>query len=531
MTSFAYPSANLLAITAFARAGARAHAWSLFRAAGLESVADDAAVLSLKGRLLKDDALALSGAARRAGARAAADAYAAAARLQPATYPLINAATLALIGGEPGRAAGLAREVLALLDEQGEAADTPYWRGATRAEALLLAGEAAAARQALAGAVAIQPRAWEDHASTLRQFGAILAEQGEDAGWLDALRPPRSLHFAGRMRLGGDPDALAARIDAVLDAENVGFGHGALAAGADLLVAERLLARGAELHVVLPGGRDAFLARSVVGFDRDGAARFNAALAAAASVREVASSAPGAVGPARELADLVAMGGAAMRAAMLQTEAVQLIVGGDAGGEPSGASGRRAEALWSDGARRSHVLAVEAPVSSDAPAEPTGALRLAAMVAVALGRSGGTADAAIAARLPAIAEALAGAGLTPAASAAWTADGVVLAFDASEDGARAARTLRNALAPSGAVRIAAHFGLAIAALDPFAGATLLFGEVRALVLDILAATPPGAICVSGDFAAALAVGDARAAPAAFIGELPGNGAMPLHALD
>ncbi|MBL7439274.1 adenylate cyclase, partial [Escherichia coli] len=87
--------------------------------------------------------------------------------------------------------------------------------------------------------------------STLRQFATILAELGLDADWLDAYRPPRTLHYAGQMRIRNDATQ-SAGIDAVLAAENIGFGYGALAAGADMLIAERLLARDAELHVTLP---------------------------------------------------------------------------------------------------------------------------------------------------------------------------------------------------------------------------------------------------------------------------------------
>ncbi|WP_204306065.1 tetratricopeptide repeat-containing protein, partial [Stenotrophomonas maltophilia] len=76
----------------------------------------DPAVLALHGRLLKDRALGLSGPARQATAAQAADAYAAAARLRPATYPLINAATLSLIAGAHGAVQRLADEALALLD-------------------------------------------------------------------------------------------------------------------------------------------------------------------------------------------------------------------------------------------------------------------------------------------------------------------------------------------------------------------------------------------------------------------------------
>ncbi|MBL7466251.1 hypothetical protein, partial [Escherichia coli] len=87
----------------------------------------------------------------------------------------------------------------------------------------LLGGRRDAAEAALRRAVTLAPRAWEDHASTLRQFATILAELGLDADWLDAYRPPRTLHYAGQMRIRNDATQ-SAGIDAVLAAENIGFG-------------------------------------------------------------------------------------------------------------------------------------------------------------------------------------------------------------------------------------------------------------------------------------------------------------------
>jgi hypothetical protein len=139
----------------------------------------------------------------------------------------------------------LARGVLERGEDEEE---TPYYRAATRAEALLLIGDLARPKTEFAAAIALAPQAYEDHASTLRQFASILDELGEDKAWLDPLRPPRSLHFAGHMALAGASDALGRNIRDTLRDERVGFGYGALAAGADILIAEALLEAGAELH-------------------------------------------------------------------------------------------------------------------------------------------------------------------------------------------------------------------------------------------------------------------------------------------
>jgi hypothetical protein len=112
-------NSTLLSIIAHARSGALEHAWRMFRAAGLESVRADPAVLVLHGRLLKGRAVAAKGAEQRRLYLKAAGAYARAGAIGGALYPLINAATLSMLGGRRDRARALARQVL-YRDERGE---------------------------------------------------------------------------------------------------------------------------------------------------------------------------------------------------------------------------------------------------------------------------------------------------------------------------------------------------------------------------------------------------------------------------
>lgn len=513
---------RVLAITAQARAGALDRAWQMFRDAGLDRVADDPAVLSLKGRLLKDEALLLGGEARRQHARDAAAAYAAAAQLVPAPYPLINAATLALIAGDVAGSRALAADVQELL-HAGVPDETPYWLGATEAEARLLAGERDAAEAALARAIAAAPRAWEDHASTLRQFGVILAEQGAPAAWLDAYRPPRSLHFAGHMRLPEEVGALTAAIDSLLAEERIGFGYGALAAGADLLVAERLIARGAELHVVLPGDVAAFVDRSVRPHGAAWVARFEAALAEAASVQEMGEASPAAFTPSIRLADLFAMGRATMHAGLLQSEAVQLLVGPasvDEVGQSAHAGG-----LWRKAGRRQHLLPLRVP-SGPHGADRT-APRIVAVLAIDL--LGGEAedfaalDRDVAGRLPALHAALAE---SPPLAARWSARRLLLAFGAAGHAYGAASRLGGALGNSGPLRQALHIGLAMSIDDPVTGAPVLLGGAFDLAERILSVTAAGATFASEAFAASLAASEAETGRAELVGEIALLGQAP-----
>ena len=184
MPPFNQPPA-LLAIIAHARSGALEHAWRLYREAGLEAANEDPAVLSVRGRLLKDQALAApDGEERRRLFLQAADAYAEAGAASRSAYPLINAATLTLLAGAWERAHERAALVLAQVDVGAGELDTAYYQEATRAEALLVLGRIEDAKESIAEAFRRAPRAWEDHASTLRQFRLILEAQGKDAGWL-----------------------------------------------------------------------------------------------------------------------------------------------------------------------------------------------------------------------------------------------------------------------------------------------------------------------------------------------------------
>ncbi|MEO8114893.1 MAG: tetratricopeptide repeat-containing protein [Phenylobacterium sp.] len=499
-------SSLLLSIIAHARAGALDHAWRLFREAGLEAVDDDPAVLSVRGRLLKDRALAAEGAARRKLYGEAAAAYAKAGALSGASYPLINAATLALLAGDAAGAQAGAGKVLAALDADPDEAETPYWRGATRAEALLVLGQVDEARAALAEAVALAPRAWEDHASTLRQFALILASLDQDAGWLDALRPPRTLHFAGHMSLGQRAHDMALEAGRLLGLERVGFGYGALAAGADIVVAEALAAQGAELNVVLPSEPAAFRAASVAPAGGDRGARFDALLAAAESVRVVGSGADDPL--AIELAAEVAMGCAAMRAQALATEALQVVVVDDA----SGASGW-SRSKWADSGRRQHVL-----VTPREGAEPTGrpgsgTARLAALLLADLGA--GPEGRFVEEILPGL-SAVAGRGPSPTAPARWDGRRLSLVFAAPAQAAEAALAIA---AVAREAKIAAHYGLVRMAPDPFGGDDLVLGEAAALAAAILAGAPAGAIHVSDDFAAALHAGPPGGWRTEYVGDL------------
>jgi len=509
----------LSTIIALARAGALDHAWGQFTAAGYDRDDGDPAALTVKGRLLKDHALRASGEDRRRYYLQSAECYRRAAALQPGTYPLINAATLSLLSGDRGQAEEIAGEVLERIAREPEEPETPYWRAATQAEALLLLGRIGEARAAIEAALAAAPRAWEDHASTLRQFLIVQEALGGETGWLDSLRPPRSLHYSGGALFdeGADRDAFDAAVASVLEEERIGFAFGGLAAGTELAVAEALLAHGAELHVVLPSDPASFAGRFVDPHGAGWRRRFDAAFEAAETAEFVRPlKAPP---DARQvaLAAQVALGSAMLHAARLTSEAVRLCVG----------------PAWPPaGGLRTHEIdmpagaAVAAP-GGEAAADPR--MIRAALVAVGVGSGG---DEGFEGRLGEVQEVLAlaqGAPIAPHLGG----DCILIGFAGLEQAAAAARAIHDRLRARMPIRLAGHYGLIGCVRDPFTGALRPTESGAAIVREVAAAIPPDTICVSHDFAAVLAATGGAAGAVNWIGELKafdGGSAIGLYAL-
>jgi len=221
--------------------------------------------LSLKARLLKDQAFADAAHPDHEKLLEACGWYSAVYRETRSNYPAINAATLAQIAGRTQLAAGLARAVAKQCRIE---ARTDYFSLATLAEALLVLGDIAGASEALTAALAAPDADAGARSTTVLQLQRLAAASADPAGvrsLLDLVRPPKVAMFCGNIFIG-DPDLetrLADEIDRIVAHEKIGFAYGALAAGSDVLIAERLLASGVELHVVLPFAEADFLEQSV----------------------------------------------------------------------------------------------------------------------------------------------------------------------------------------------------------------------------------------------------------------------------
>ncbi|MDB5691463.1 MAG: hypothetical protein JWO81_526 [Alphaproteobacteria bacterium] len=511
---------HLAYVIALARTGAVDRAWA--ELSTVEPAArHGAAGLSVMARLLKDKAIRATGEERQRLYEESAEAYKRSAAEGRRTYGLINAATLSLLAGNPVLAAGCAGQVLHALASHPDEPESPYYRAATQAEALLLLDRMDEAAAAFTEAVALAPRAWEDHASTLRQFGLILNAQGRDATWLDGHRPPQSLHFGGHMsfdaRKGRRPH-LDDRIHAALEEEKVGFGFGALGAGADIIVAEALLERGAELHAVLPGGREAFAAVSVEPFGKAWRRRFEAVLERAETVRTVRPIGVQLDWTTIGLGDEIAMGAAAMNARRLESSALQLLVVAE--DDPHSDLYLR----WAEKGWRQRIVT---PLGEALPAKnrlpvPFARHERLALLAVALG-----AGEEVEVQLAQLRDRLGGLAV-PAVPPYFTGRQLMVAYADIAEAARAA----TALVVVG-VGVGGHYGIVDPIADPFSGKPRLIGEAAALADAAAASAAAGSVCVTGDFAAALSASRESGIYAELIGELEardGGGPIELYAL-
>lgn len=346
-------------VLAVARMGDTERAAELFEAYGLGQ-STDPHQQALGARILKDRALDLpSGASRDEALRMAADAYHAIHAESGDPYPGINAASLSALCGDEDRARTLATAIAA-RPEVADPAD--FFMAATRAEAELLLGKADACAQSLELAGQLVGNDHGARSTTCRQLELLARHAGLDGAAIEALLapilPPRVIHFCGHIFVA-DPateSRLRAKIDEQLDRNRIAFGYGALAAGADILVAEALLERGGELHVVLPFQTADFIAQSVRPAGESWLARFERCLASAASVTHATGM--GYVGDPEQFAyaTRVAMGLTTLRAQHLGNAPLQLALWD--GVPATGAAGTGADvAAWR--ARGGTTLVIE----------------------------------------------------------------------------------------------------------------------------------------------------------------------------
>ena len=515
------------AVLTLARAGATEHAEREYARLGLDGVSDNEDVIALGGRLLKDRAFTQSDGDRRRYAGLSAAKYAQALAVGYSSYAAINAASMTLIAGDHDKARDYARRVLRLADGGNTSlrGEDAFYREATAAEAHLLLGNIREAEVGLAGAIARDPRNYVVHAGTLRQFEMICTVLGLDSAWLDAYRPPVALFYSGHMfKDDADRETISdikGRIGTALDSLGAGFCYGALAAGSDILLAEAVLVRNCELHVVLPMREEDFLAVSVRPFGEGWLARYHACRDKAASFRlatyEKYMGEDGTFAFGAEYA----MGLALRQAAMLRTRAAHIVLWDAV--ETQGAAGTSTDVKrWQATGRRQVVVPFPATLRLKPAGAPTrsiaGKRTLKAMLFADVAGFSKLNEESVEAFFTQVMTPLAAHLRTlpqqPLTAATW-GDGIYLVFDEAEHAAAAATELlsgfaRIDLAAVGlpghlALRIGAHYGPVTKITDPFTRAVNYVGTHTVIAARIEPVALPGTAYVSEPFAAVLAL--------------------------
>ena len=258
--------------------------------------------LSLAGRIAKDRCFT-PGSSEPSGARPlsprqrsfgqrAFERYERSYTLSGAAFPGINAASMATLLGELELGRRLAREIKTrCLDTEPS---EEGWTAATLGEASLLLGENEDCLHWYGAAVERMGGADGQRASMLTQVRRLSAACPLPNGLLERLDLGSVIAFVGHTIDAPDrplerfparlESAARAAIDARLEELSARFGYSSAACGGDIIFAEAMLARGADLTVVLPFRRDDFERTSVAFAGAPWAERFDRVLATAQSV-------------------------------------------------------------------------------------------------------------------------------------------------------------------------------------------------------------------------------------------------------
>lgn len=517
----------------------------------------EADALSLAGRLYKMQLMRARDAAERVElARQSRDYYREAYEKTREPFPLINWATMSLLGDDPVTAHRLATKVLAELGPRTRRAakQQDYWHFATLGEAHLILGDLPSAVAAYTKAASYAKENVGDigamrlNARLLAQRKGLKKEEiSLNLGGVVAFSGHMIDHptqWAGRdQRFPADPTLermVGEAIGREIERLNATIGYCSAACGSDILFAEQMLARGAELHVVIPFDNTDFYRTSVdYGLDsmRDWRRRCEAVLVKAKQVHYATTEFYLDDDALFEFVTVITQGLAIIRADERGVDAYALLV-------------RDNDSPWRRGGTSSFAEKwpkwCHAPVSIDLAALRTDAGILPVGTpdgdsrptrADGLSKPGGRPERQVKAmlfadvkgfsRLPdhkipdffftflnEVKRALADSRPGPVCKNTW-GDGLYLVFDRVTDAAGFALQLLDrvkqvdwgalGLPRSTTVRIGMHAGPVFQRLDPILGKKNVFGSQVNRAARIEPVTTPGCVFVSEHFAAMLAV--------------------------
>jgi class 3 adenylate cyclase len=353
-----------MAVRALARSGAPERALELFEQYGLKNTSD-LDIQMLRAGLVKDLGLRARTTERWALLRDSASLYEKVYDASGDHFPAANAATLYVIAGAADRARDWARRTLRACDAaQADSEMEKYYRAASRAEANLVAGNTAAAQEALTEANRYAKTRLALRAATRRQLRLLCHALNIDPALLQPIAPPPVIHYTGHMidppnvRGRFPPDLEQAMADAAaarLERLGAGFAYGSLACGADLLFAEACIARNIELNVVLPFAMDEFKRHSVARGGPGWIERFERALGKARSLTYATESEYLGDEMLFAYGSQLAMGLALLRAQNLEASALQVAIWD--GEATSGRAGTGIDIrTWAQHGRKTEVI-------------------------------------------------------------------------------------------------------------------------------------------------------------------------------
>jgi class 3 adenylate cyclase len=269
-------------------------------------------------------------------------------RTDDAIYTGINAASTALLLREERLARTLARQVRRHCLQKLKGGED-YWAEASLGEAAVLLERWEEARRRYVRAAELAKGNVRELASMRQQARRLLNRKGRDRRLFDrCFGIGQVVMFAGHMiDQPGRPkprfpprleQAVRQVIDARLDALDAHFGYASAASGSDILFLEAMLARGAEIHVVLPFSPDEFRKTSVdIIPGANWRERFERVLAQATEVKLASEHRLDLGSIAYEYANMFLHGLASLRASRLDAELASLAVwDGQPGDGPGG---------------------------------------------------------------------------------------------------------------------------------------------------------------------------------------------------
>ena len=336
---------------ALARAHATAAANQVLLALYSEGHRDEETT-GLLARTFKDLAFeSLGEAESKQYLRKAFELYAASYENHASYWTGINAATTALLTGDPDQAVELARNVRDLCMSRLSAVsdDEAYWQRATIGEAWLILKELTRAEEWYTRAVETGPKRYGDINSTRRNARMIARYLQLDSRAVEkCLCIPAVAVFSGHMiDRPGRPEprfpphlepSVGTALHALLRKHNVGFGYSSAACGSDILFLEALADLKAETSVVLPYERELFAGDSAdIIPGANWRERFDRVLENAAQVTVCSDRPRLGTHAAHEYAGLMLRGLGIIRAQRLDTQLIPVVVwDGKPGDGPGG---------------------------------------------------------------------------------------------------------------------------------------------------------------------------------------------------